>query len=103
MSKRATFSDIRGAAKDQLLKGVLFIRSPFARGVQKSERATKKKAGDIKRPLFVRFSTQDQIFFAKRLGMILRAGMPIMEGLHMLSGENRTSSGTHIYQSLIVD
>lgn len=63
-----------------------------------------RKAKDApKRPVLVRFGMQDQIFFAKRLGMILRAGMPIMEGLHMLSSETRTRSASFIFQSLVVD
>lgn len=58
---------------------------------------------DVSKPLSIRFGTQDQIFFAKRLGMILRAGMPIMEGLYMLRGETRTKSASYIFQSLIFD
>lgn len=70
--------------------------------------ATRRSAGGgpasgKRRPAFLRFGTQDQIFFAKRLGMILRAGMPIMRGLDMLSSETRSSSATHIFRSLIVD
>jgi type II secretory pathway component PulF len=56
-----------------------------------------------KRPYLLRFGTQDQIFFAKRLGMILKAGMPIMEGLHMMSSETRSGSARHIFQSITVD
>src|SRR5262245_5968593 len=62
-------------------------------------RETKKKKEDsraihaLKAPVMVRFSTQDQILFTKRLSMILKAGMPIMEGLHMLRDETKTSSG----------
>src|SRR3989344_247243 len=55
------------------------------------------------RPTLLRFATQDQIFFAKRLSMILRSGMPIMEGLSMLGSETRTRSAGYIFQSLIVD
>ncbi|MBT9168082.1 MAG: putative type II secretion system protein F [Syntrophomonadaceae bacterium] len=56
-----------------------------------------------KRPAFLRFAAQEQIFFAKRLGMILRAGMPIMHGLHMLGQETRSRSATYIFKSLTVD
>jgi type II secretory pathway component PulF len=63
----------------------------------------KKQRGAGKRPAFLRFSMQDQIFFAKRLAMVLRSGMPIMEGLHMLGSETRTRSSTFIFQSLIFD
>ena len=60
-----------------------------------SERAPK--------PLFLQFGVQDQIIFAKRLSMILRSGMPIMEGLHLLRGAHTSRSGSHIYASLIAD
>lgn len=56
-----------------------------------------------KRPALVRFSMQDQILFTKRLGMILRSGMPIMEGLHMMGEESRTKSSQFIYRSLAID
>ena len=60
--------------------------------------------GDVlKRPLYLSFSTQDQIIFAKRLGMILHSGMPIMEGLHMLRDQVQSRSSTFIYKSLILD
>lgn len=41
--------------------------------------------------------------FTKRLGMILRSGMPIMEGLHMMGEESRTKSSAFIYRSLAID
>ncbi len=56
-----------------------------------------------KRPALIRFSLQDQILFTKRLGMILRSGMPIMEGLHMMGEESRTKSSAFIYRSLAID
>ena len=61
------------------------------------------KKGGPKRPLYLSFSTQDQIIFAKRLGMILRSGMPIMEGLYMLHDQVQSRSSTFIYKSLILD
>jgi len=51
----------------------------------------------------MRFPLQDRILFMKRLGMILNAGMSLMEGLHMLKDESRTRSATHIYASIIAD
>lgn len=54
-----------------------------------------------RKPFLMRFSTQDQAVFAKRLGMILRAGMPIMEGLHMLESQTNSSSATYMYRHLI--
>lgn len=56
-----------------------------------------------KRPAVIRFPLQEQILFTKRLGMILRSGMPIMEGLHMMGQESRTKSSAYIYRSLAID
>jgi len=57
----------------------------------------------VAQPMFMRFPLQDRILFMKRLGMILRSGMPLMEGLHMLCDESRSRSGSFIYRSLIAD
>lgn len=56
-----------------------------------------------KKPTLILFSLQDQILFTKRLGMILKSGMPIMEGLHMMGEESRTKSAAFIYRSLAID
>ncbi len=97
---------MRNAADAQLLKILRPIVKPFVR-FRKTKKAHtrvgKTSVPEKRRPPMLRFSTQDQIFFAKRLGMILRAGMPIMEGLHMLGSETRTGSAKYIYQSLIID
>jgi type II secretory pathway component PulF len=63
----------------------------------------KPKKSKMRKPFMLRFSTQDQILFAKRLSMILRSGMPIMEGLHMLRDETTGGSALYIYESLVVD
>ncbi len=56
-----------------------------------------------KHPGMIRFPIAEQILFMKRLGMVLRSGMPIMEGLHMMGAESRTKSAGYIYQSLVID
>ena len=115
--KKKMFADMREAASGRFVGALASIAAPpialvrsrtglNAKGKKSalsqsaSGRKAKKAPG---RPAMLRFGTQDQIFFAKRLAMILRAGMPIMEGLHMLGSQTRTGSATFIYQSLIVD
>ncbi len=101
------YTKIRDAADARLLK----MLRPFAKisskrpaeGKSRTTRIHKDSVPEKKRPSMLRFPIQDQIFFAKRLGMILRAGMPIMEGLHMLGSETRTGSAKYIFQSLIID
>ncbi len=104
-SKR--FADLYRTTRASLSKVDLFRR----KSEKKTQRTRSHRADDsmqmnlpdVKKPVSLRFGTQDQIFFAKRLGMILRAGMPIMEGLYMLRGETRTKSASYIFQSLIFD
>lgn len=111
MSKKNTFAEMRESATGRLADALRPIAAPAAAWVRarrsSSTKGKKSAKGESatgrRRPPMLRFTTQDQIFFAKRLAMILRAGMPIMEGLHMLGGQTRTSSATFIYQSLIVD
>jgi len=55
----------------------------------------------MNKPILFIFRTQDQILFAKRLSMILRSGLPIMEGLHMLADEAQTRSSVFLYKHLI--
>lgn len=54
------------------------------------------------RPAFMRFPAQEQAHFAKRLAMVLRSGIPIMEGLVMLSSQNQNRASAYIYQELIM-
>jgi type IV pilus assembly protein PilC len=85
--------------------------APFFARMKRTKRAEKAKkvarhemaAEAMRDPLFMRFPVQDQILFAKRLSMILRSGMPIMEGLSMLHVETRSRSAAHIYKSLLND
>ena len=62
---------------------------------------TSGKKSALKRPSFMRFKTQEQAHFAKRLAMVLRSGIPIMEGLTMLASQKQSRSATYIYASLI--
>jgi len=54
-----------------------------------------------KKPLFLHFSAAEQAGFAKRLGMILRSGMPIVDGLRMLQSVDNSRSASYIYAQLI--
>lgn len=77
--------------------------SMFSRSSGSSTPTNKPKQKKLRKPLILRFSTQDQILFSKRLSMVLKSGMPIMEGLHMLRDETQSGSASYIYQSLVTD
>ncbi len=102
MNKSKISANVREKVSDGLVKILRPIVAPIVRARTSTRKGKGTNADAGKRPLILRFAAQDQISFAKRLGMILRAGMPIMEGLHMLGGETRSRSSTFIYQSLIL-
>jgi type II secretory pathway component PulF len=51
----------------------------------------------------VRFAVHEQIFFAKRLGMLLRSGIPILECLTILSNQSTSRGSAAVYASLCAD
>ncbi|OGZ10735.1 MAG: hypothetical protein A3D65_01705 [Candidatus Lloydbacteria bacterium RIFCSPHIGHO2_02_FULL_50_13] len=55
---------------------------------------------DGETPLFLSFPISEQIFFAKRLGMILRSGTPVLQGLDLLNKHTTSRSASYVYQSL---
>ncbi|KKW23869.1 MAG: Type II secretion system F domain-containing protein [Candidatus Kaiserbacteria bacterium GW2011_GWC2_52_8b] len=118
--KRKSFAEVREKALDStaaILRPVVASMLAYCHRMKRSQKAQatpKKKtlgAGKFaqggsdsgRRPFMLHFPMQSQILFTKRLGMILRSGMPIMEGLHLLKDEKQSSSATYIYESLIND
>src|SRR4051812_43891554 len=92
------------------LRAVQDVRAAIPNVLSKIENDTslspvpkKKEVAKKRKPILLRFSTQDQILFSKRLSMMLRSGMPIMEGLHMLKDEARGGSAIYIYKSITQD
>lgn len=73
----------------------LFLNTPLTR------KKEPKKAKAVRKPAVLRFSANDQAHFAKRLAMMLRAGIPIMESLHILTAQRHNSSATYIYTHLL--
>lgn len=53
--------------------------------------------------LFIRLSIKDQILFAKRLAVLVKAGVPILMALQMLNKQNNTRSIRQILKSIILD
>ena len=88
-----TFTSMFDRKREPLLPSI-------ASGIKKL-RGGKKNQSD--KPFMLRFSTREQAHFAKRLGMILRSGMPIMQGLHMLGDQAKSSSSKFIYGHLIMN
>lgn len=64
--------------------------------------STKKKSGK-QIVLFVRFPIKEQVQFAKRLAFLIGAGVSILDSLHMLHDQSRSSSRKFIYGTIIDD
>jgi type IV pilus assembly protein PilC len=57
----------------------------------------------INKNWFLNFSTQDRILFAKRLAILLKAGVPILQALQMLRAQSTGKTTMFILDSLIID
>lgn len=62
------------------------------------------RTSTVRLPLWQsKLSTKDQMLFAKRLSFLINAGVPILEGLHMMRDQTRSRSSIRMYDQLIVD
>ena len=75
--------------------------------IKKAVRITRKAAATLvtqTKALFPsRLSVKDQAFFAKRLSFLINAGIPILESLHMLRGQGRSTAFTRVITVVIDD
>ena len=53
--------------------------------------------------LFTRLSLQDQILFAKRLSLLIKAGVPIVQCVSMLRDQSTSRGSRHVYNVIIAD
>lgn len=51
----------------------------------------------------IRFSLQEKILFTKRLGLLIRSGIPIASALAMLEGQAGTKSSKYLFGSMVKD
>jgi type II secretory pathway component PulF len=90
------------AAKPSRLGGLTGIFKRTKKPEVPKPRGSRAATIEGKKPFMLRFSTAQQIAFTKRLGMIMRSGMSIMEGLHMLKDQS-SGSAAYIFESITVD
>src|ERR1017187_6513864 len=50
-----------------------------------------------------KFSNKEQILFAKRLGFLMKAGVPILESLQLLKSQMKSKASRLIFSSVIAD
>lgn len=53
--------------------------------------------------LSTRFSLKEQIFFAKRLAFLVRAGVPLLEALHIIRSQTKGRGHVKVYDAIIAD
>lgn len=62
-----------------------------------------KKQGRLLNNLFVRLSTQDKILLIKRLGILLKGGVPLLKALYMLEEQASSKATANILATLVKD
>lgn len=53
--------------------------------------------------LFVQFSINEQTSFAKRLSFLIKAGVPLLEALHLIRNQTKSNAKKRIFDSIIID
>ncbi len=53
--------------------------------------------------LFFRLSTQDKVLFAKRLAILVKAGIPILDGLQMLKKQATSKTAKEVWGQVVAD
>ncbi len=103
------------AAGDKLLKQGLAhvqnLRSRFSQEKKeknptpksKKEEAATPTGGTTATSFFLRFSVKDQTLFAKRLSFLVKAGVPIVESLHLIRKQTKGRGKTRVYDAVIDD
>ncbi len=69
--------------------------------VTTTEKPVKEKKKAV--PLFLRLPLQEQILFAKRLSVLLKAGVPILGALQMFKKQTTSSHSTYILGELVTN
>lgn len=52
---------------------------------------------------FIRFSVKKQTFFAKRLSFLIKAGVPMLESIHVIKQQTRSKSEIKVFDKVISD
>jgi type IV pilus assembly protein PilC len=64
--------------------------------------AKNKKSGR-RGTLFARMPLKDQKLFAKRMSFLVKAGVPILESLHILKSQSKSRGTVAVFEGVIVD
>ncbi len=72
--------------------------------VIKTVKKTPRKASEFTLfSSYASFSTKKQTFFAKRLSFLIRAGVPMLESIHVIKEQTKSKGEIRIYEKIITD
>ena len=52
---------------------------------------------------FIYFSAKEQTFFAKRMSFLVKAGVPLVECLHIIRAQTKSTTKKRVFESVIAD
>jgi len=73
----------------------LRIKDKFKNKKEKKKKATRAPS--------IRLSMKEQTFFAKRLSFLIKAGVPVLDSLHMISEQTRSKRYVRMLETIIHD
>ncbi len=72
--------------------------------VIKTVKKTPKKASEFTLfSSYASFSTKKQTFFAKRLSFLIRAGVPMLESIHVIKDQTKPKGEIRVFEKIIAD
>ncbi len=77
---------------------------PLAQKIAAPKKPKQKSQGITSRALmFTRFSVKEQTLFAKRMSFLIKAGVPILECLHLVRKQTKSKLKGRVYDAIIND
>ncbi|MDQ5954248.1 MAG: hypothetical protein QG583_176 [Patescibacteria group bacterium] len=79
------------------------ILSRKVKVVKENKSSKKKESFSIFSTSYVSFSTKQQTFFAKRLSFLIKAGVPMLESMHVIKDQTKSKVETKVFDKVISD
>lgn len=106
--------EVKDKTKDVLAKSIILSRRYYKKALKYSSKASAQSKMHINKALAEikkannktssgRLSIKDQAFFIKRLSFLIKAGIPILESLHMIKDQTRSKNQIKILEKIIED
>ena len=107
-------NEAKEKTKDVLAKSIILSRRYYKKALKYSAKASSQSKVHINKALAEikkansktgsgKLSIKDQAFFIKRLSFLIKAGIPILESLHMIKDQTKSKSQIKILEKIIED